>query len=204
LFWFYQNMYAFYWHPLSNKIRRSSVQIYDVQYPIFQISQWTEFIFLCIISVDIQFARSHTVATIFSAWDLRLPLSFVYLLRSYYIYSSVHIRIGPKRQGSDNGIREKREKYSKPSLIRLHAIRMSDNPDRNLKNAVHSWVHTLKDTRQLGRQMSHLSVETKLYTVSSHLHYYVQKQVQHLGLLSMNKCVVFLQFLNESSTVIFC
>jgi hypothetical protein len=37
--------------------------------------------------------------------------------------------------------------YSKPSLIRL---------------AVHSWVHTLKDTWRLGRQMSHLSVQTNL------------------------------------------
>jgi hypothetical protein len=31
-----------------------------------------------------------------------------------------------------------------------------------LKNAVQSWVHTLNDTWHLGRQMSHLSVETKL------------------------------------------
>jgi hypothetical protein len=28
--------------------------------------------------------------------------------------------------------------------------------------AVHSWVHTLKGSRHLGRQMSHLSVQTKL------------------------------------------
>jgi hypothetical protein len=31
-----------------------------------------------------------------------------------------------------------------------------------MKNAVHSCVHTLKDTWDLGRQMSHLSVQTKL------------------------------------------
>jgi hypothetical protein len=49
-----------------------------------------------------------------------------------------------------------------------------------------------KDTGHLGRQMSHLSVQTKLETVSSDLHYYVQKQVQLLGLLSMNKCIIFL------------
>jgi hypothetical protein len=38
--------------------------------------------------------------------------------------------------------------------------------------------------------MSHLPVKTKLETVSSNLHYYVQKQVQLLSLLSMNKCSV--------------
>jgi hypothetical protein len=31
-----------------------------------------------------------------------------------------------------------------------------------MKNAVHSWVHTLKDIWHLRRQMSHLSVQTKL------------------------------------------
>jgi hypothetical protein len=31
-----------------------------------------------------------------------------------------------------------------------------------MKNAVHGWVHTLKDAWHLGRQMSHLSVQTKL------------------------------------------
>jgi hypothetical protein len=51
--------------------------------------------------------------------------------------------------------------------------------------------------------MIHLSAQTKLETVSSDLHYYVQTQVQLLSLLSMNKCVVFLQFLNKGSTVIF-
>jgi hypothetical protein len=41
---------------------------------------------------------------------------------------------------------------------------MSDNPGRNMKNehAVYTWVHTLKDTWHLGRQMSHLSVQTEL------------------------------------------
>jgi hypothetical protein len=41
-------------------------------------------------------------------------------------------------------------------------IQMSDNPDQNMKNAVHSWVSTSKDTCHLERQMSHLSVQTKL------------------------------------------
>jgi hypothetical protein len=40
--------------------------------------------------------------------------------------------------------------------------------------------------------MSHLSVQTKLETVSSNLHYYVQKEVQILSLLSMNKYIDFL------------
>jgi hypothetical protein len=52
--------------------------------------------------------------------------------------------------------------------------------------------------------MSHLSVQTKFETVSLKLHYYVQNQVQLLSLLSMNKCIVFLWFLNKGSTLIFC
>jgi hypothetical protein len=51
---------------------------------------------------------------------------------------------------------------------------------------------------------SHLSVQTKPETVSSNLHHYVQKQVQLLSLMTMNKCVVFLQFLNKGSAAIFC
>jgi hypothetical protein len=51
--------------------------------------------------------------------------------------------------------------------------------------------------------MSHLYVQTKLETVSSNLNYYVQKQVQLLSLLSMDKCIVFSQFLNKRSTVIY-
>jgi hypothetical protein len=53
-------------------------------------------------------------------------------------------------------------KYVKPSLIRLQLIQLSDNSDRNTRNAVHSSVHTLRDTWHLGRQMSHLSVQTEL------------------------------------------
>jgi hypothetical protein len=51
---------------------------------------------------------------------------------------------------------------SKLSLIWLQLIQMLDNVDRNMKNALHSWVHALKDTWYLGRQMSHLSIQTKL------------------------------------------
>jgi hypothetical protein len=40
-------------------------------------------------------------------------------------------------------------------------------------------------------------------TVSSNLHYYIQKQVQLPSILSMKKCIVFLQFLIKGSTVIF-
>jgi hypothetical protein len=44
-----------------------------------------------------------------------------------------------------------------------------------------------KDTWHLGRQMSHLSLQTKLETVSSNPHYYFQKHVQLLSLLGKNK-----------------
>jgi hypothetical protein len=37
-----------------------------------------------------------------------------------------------------NQIRRYTDVYSKASVIRLHFIRMSDDPDRNMKNAVHS------------------------------------------------------------------
>jgi hypothetical protein len=40
--------------------------------------------------------------------------------------------------------------------------------------------------------MNHLSVQAQLETVSSNLHYYVQKQVQLLSVLSVNKYIVFL------------
>jgi hypothetical protein len=63
-----------------------------------------------------------------------------------------------------------------------------------MKNAVHSSIHALKDRWHLGRQMSYLSAQTKLGTVSSNLHYYVLKQVQLLSLLSMNKCILFIDF----------
>jgi hypothetical protein len=46
-----------------------------------------------------------------------------------------------------------RRKYSTPWLIRLQLIRIEI---RKMKNAVHSWV------RHLGRQLSHLPVQTKL------------------------------------------
>jgi hypothetical protein len=39
---------------------------------------------------------------------------------------------------------------------------VSVNPDRKIKNAVHSSVPISKDTWHLGRQMSHLSVQIKL------------------------------------------
>jgi hypothetical protein len=72
-----------------------------------------------------------------------------------------------------------------------------------MKNAVHISVHALKETWHLGRQMSHLSVQTKFKTVSSDLHCYVHKQIQFLSLLSVNKCIVFLQILNKASKLIF-
>jgi hypothetical protein len=68
-----------------------------------------------------------------------------------------------------------------------------------MKNAVQISIHTLKDTWYLGRQMNHLWVQTELETVSSN----VQKQVQLLSLLSMNKFIAFLLYLNKGSTVIF-
>jgi hypothetical protein len=60
---------------------------------------------------------------------------------------------------------------------------MSDDPDPNMKNEKKKMLFTveyitLKDTRLLGRQMSHshLSVQTKLETVSSNVQHYVQNK----------------------------
>jgi hypothetical protein len=71
-----------------------------------------------------------------------------------------------------------------------------------MKNAVHSLVHTLQDTCHLGRHVSTRLFRQNL-TVSSNLHYYVKKQVQLLSLLSMNKYIVFIQFLIKDSVVKF-
>jgi hypothetical protein len=51
--------------------------------------------------------------------------------------------------------------------------------------------------------MSHFSVQTKLRNFFKHA-FYVQKLVKLLSLLSVNKYIVFLVFLNKGSTVIFC
>jgi hypothetical protein len=49
--------------------------------------------------------------------------------------------------------------YSKPSPIRLQSIHIEI---LKMKNAVHNSLHTSKDAWNLGRQMSHLSVQTIL------------------------------------------
>jgi hypothetical protein len=51
--------------------------------------------------------------------------------------------------------------------------------------------------------MSHLSVHKENRQFFSNLPYYVQKQVELLSLLTMNKRIIFLLFLNKYSTVIF-
>jgi hypothetical protein len=59
----------------------------------------------------------------------------------------------------------------------------------------------LKETGNLGRLMSHSSLQKKSLTVPSDLHYYVQKEVQLLSLLLMNDRIVFVLFLNKSSAM---
>jgi hypothetical protein len=76
-------------------------------------------------------------------------------------------------------------------MLFIHIQKTLGNPDRNTGNDVHSRVHTSNETRDLGTQTSHLSVQTEL-SVSSNLHYCVQKQAR---LLRMNKCIVFLYLL---------
>jgi hypothetical protein len=68
-----------------------------------------------------------------------------------------------------------------------------------MKNAVHSRVGTLKDTWHLGRQMSHLSVQTKLDGLFKPA-LLRSKQVQLLSLLSMNKYIDLLRFLSALLT----
>jgi hypothetical protein len=90
--------------------------------------------------------------------------------------------------------------YSKPSLIALQLIRIEI---WKMKNAPHRWVHTLKDTWHLGRQMRNLSVQTEPDSFFKPTLLRLEKQVQLLSLLSTNKCSLFLWFLNKGSTVIF-
>jgi hypothetical protein len=75
---------------------------------------------------------------------------------------------------SNAALGSQRQIYSKPSLIRLQLIHMSDNPDRNVKNAVHSLVHTLKRHAALRKADESFVCSDKTDTVSSHLHYYVE------------------------------
>jgi hypothetical protein len=82
-------------------------------------------------------------------------------------------------------------------LLSCFPCPINGNPDNTLESSC-----TLKDMWHLGRQMSHLSVQTKLDSVFK-LHHYVQKQVQLLSLLWINKCIIYLQFLNKGCTVIF-
>jgi hypothetical protein len=86
--------------------------------------------------------------------------------------------------------------YSKPSLIRIEIWQM--------KSAVHSWVHTLKDTWHLGRQMSHLSVQTEFDSflqaciITSRNKYNFWAVYRWINVLSCYS------FLHIGSTVIFC
>jgi hypothetical protein len=72
---------------------------------------------------------------------------------------------------------------------RTETYRLSSRTDRSSRqpNALHSSAHERWVTCLFRHNL----------TVSSNLHYYVQKQVQLLSLLSMNKCIVFLQYLNK-------
>jgi hypothetical protein len=80
--------------------------------------------------------------------------------------------------------------YRKPSLIRLQLIWMSDNPYRKMKREKHFSQLSIYFKRQMTfRKVDEsLVCSDKTLTVSSNLHYYAQKQVKFLCLLSMNKC----------------
>jgi hypothetical protein len=77
----------------------------------------------------------------------------------------------------------------KPSLIQLQSIRMSDTPNRFIKREkLSSRLSILRGNwRNLRRRMSH-------FTVSSNLHYYVQKQAQFFSLLPMNVLSFYIFF----------
>jgi hypothetical protein len=47
-------------------------------------------------------------------------------------------------------------------IIQLQWIYMSDIADQYVRNVIHRWVYTLKGTWHLGRQMTYLSVQSKL------------------------------------------
>jgi hypothetical protein len=75
----------------------------------------------------------------------------------------------------------------------LFALRRMPNLRKwKMKDTVHSWIHSSK------RRVGFMKVVTCLCkqnsTISSNVHYYVQKQVQLLSLLPINICFVFLLF----------
>jgi hypothetical protein len=65
------------------------------------------------------------------------------------------------------------------------------NPDRKMKNAVHSCVHTLKKRMAFRKADESLSVQTKLASFFTPA-LLGPKKVQLLSLLLMNKYVIFL------------
>jgi hypothetical protein len=88
--------------------------------------------------------------------------------------------------------------YSKPLLIELQLIWIE------IWKILFTVENILQKTHDLyeGRWVTCLFEQN--LTISSNLHYYyIKKQVQLLSLLSVNKYIIFSQFLNKDS-VIFC
>jgi hypothetical protein len=84
--------------------------------------------------------------------------------------------------------------YSKPSLIQLQLISMLDNLHQSMKNAVHSWVHKthgIWEGRWVTFKPALLCSKTSTTSESSFDEY-------------TRICIVFLWFLYEGCTVIFC
>jgi hypothetical protein len=78
---------------------------------------------------------------------------------------------------------------SKPSLTRLQLIRIE------IWKLLFTVECILQKTRGIKKADESPVCSDKTFdTFSSNLHYYVQKQVQILGRLSMNKCIVFIVF----------
>jgi hypothetical protein len=78
------------------------------------------------------------------------------------------------------GLRLELHNYSKPLLSKLQ---LACIVIWKIKNAVNIWVKTLKDTRNLGMQMSHLSVQTNLRQFRQ-----TYITTFKISLLSTNKC----------------
>jgi hypothetical protein len=85
----------------------------------------------------------------------------------------------------------------------LHGYRRENIKSYTVKNAVHSWVHALKHTWHLGRQMSHFSVQTRLEGFFK-LVLLRSQTCTTSGLSIDEKYIVFLRFLNKGCTVTFC
>jgi hypothetical protein len=95
---------------------------------------------------------------------------------------------------SDNELDELQESTIKKKLLsstRDGTDAVINHADSSTNQKLQEYYEHLRTVREILLKNSGRGLFRQNLTVSSNLHYYVQKQVQLLCLLSMNKCSVF-------------